>query len=269
MGNIIALFNGSSSNIPTGWVLCDGSNGTPDLRDKFIKGAVNFTDIGAQGGSKTHSHTLSSDGAHAHTTGSSGSHAHTLVSGDGEYQGIGSGVGFTYESHNHSTASATSHSHSVTSAVNVLPPYYTLCFIMAVEHSWDFPIGSIVMYTGTKEDLPEGWQLCNGENGTPDLRNRFIKGAATKGSTGGSATHSHTLQTDGAHNHTMQATSFSHGHRLTYGGTTFRSTRGSETRKEGPSHSHSVNTAGSHSHTVSQENNDPPYYKLAFIQKIS
>jgi microcystin-dependent protein len=39
------------------------------------------------------------------------------------------------------------------------------------------PIGSIIMWSGAIADIPSGWQLCDGTNNTPDLRNRFIVGA--------------------------------------------------------------------------------------------
>lgn len=39
------------------------------------------------------------------------------------------------------------------------------------------PVGTIVMWKGTVATIPTGWTLCNGSNGTPDLRNRFIVGA--------------------------------------------------------------------------------------------
>jgi len=39
------------------------------------------------------------------------------------------------------------------------------------------PKGVIVMWSGYNEDIPNGWALCNGQNGTPDLRSRFIMGA--------------------------------------------------------------------------------------------
>lgn len=35
------------------------------------------------------------------------------------------------------------------------------------------PQGTVVMWTGTVEDIPSGWKLCDGTNGTPDLRNKF------------------------------------------------------------------------------------------------
>jgi hypothetical protein len=54
------------------------------------------------------------------------------------------------------------------------------------------PAGVIVMWGGLVVNIPTGWLLCDGTAGTPDLRGRFIKGAATAGATGGSATHGHT-----------------------------------------------------------------------------
>lgn len=54
------------------------------------------------------------------------------------------------------------------------------------------PSGLIVMWSGLAANIPSGWYLCNGSNGTPDLRGKFIKGATLNpGTTGGSATHTH------------------------------------------------------------------------------
>ena len=63
---IISMFHGLISAIPTGWVLCDGSNGTPDLRSKFIRGAPAATEAGGTGGSDTHTLTTSEMPAHTH-----------------------------------------------------------------------------------------------------------------------------------------------------------------------------------------------------------
>lgn len=60
--------------------------------------------------------------------------------------------------------------------------------------SGSIPAGVIVMWSGTLASIPSGWALCDGSGGTPDLRSRFIKGAAAgldPGATGGAATHSH------------------------------------------------------------------------------
>jgi hypothetical protein len=92
---IIALWSGSTASIPSGWVICDGNNSTPDLRDRFIVGAGSTYAVDATGGSNTvtlaesempgHTHTISGNtsttGAHTHTlsgnTGNSGNHTHT------------------------------------------------------------------------------------------------------------------------------------------------------------------------------------------------
>lgn len=53
---VIVMWSGLLINIPSGWVLCDGTNGTPDLRDKFIKGAAPLANPGATGGATSHTH---------------------------------------------------------------------------------------------------------------------------------------------------------------------------------------------------------------------
>jgi len=56
--------------------------------------------------------------------------------------------------------------------------------------------GTILLWSGAVADIPEGWHLCNGMEGTPNLRNRFIIGAGLSypvGGTGGSTIHSHTI----------------------------------------------------------------------------
>jgi hypothetical protein len=63
-----------------------------------------------------------------------------------------------------------------------------------------FPIGGIILWSGSIAAIPATWQLCNGTNGTPDLRDRFVVGAGTTyavNATGGSANavvvaHTHT-----------------------------------------------------------------------------
>lgn len=52
--------------------------------------------------------------------------------------------------------------------------------------------GIIALWSGSASNIPEGWFLCDGNNNTPDLRDRFIVGAGSAyaaGATGGEATH--------------------------------------------------------------------------------
>ena len=67
-GTIITWY-GALGSIPSGFVLCDGSNGTPDLRNRFIVGAGNSYTLGATGGADTVTLTTAQMPSHAHTRG--------------------------------------------------------------------------------------------------------------------------------------------------------------------------------------------------------
>ena len=68
-------------------------------------------------------------------------------------------------------------------------PRYSLKVIRtSVSLDKSVPIGSILTYKGSLDDIPENWALCDGKNGTPDLRDKFIAGAGSTyalGDTGG------------------------------------------------------------------------------------
>lgn len=64
---VITSFSGGLGNIPPGWVLCDGNNGTPDLRNKFIVGTGPTFSVDDESSVLTHTHPFTSDG-HDHTT---------------------------------------------------------------------------------------------------------------------------------------------------------------------------------------------------------
>jgi microcystin-dependent protein len=97
------------------------------------------------------------------------------------------------------------------------------------------PSGVIVMWSGTT--APSGWALCNGTNGTPDLRNKFILGWGTRasGSTGGEESVTLTSAQSGvpAHTHTTDPQNAPHSHPLTQTDLT---------------HTHSISPVGSHAH---------------------
>lgn len=78
------------------------------------------------------------------------------------------------------------------------------------------PIGGIILWSGSVASIPLNWQLCDGTNGTPNLRDRFVVGAGTTynpGDTGGAVsqdlTHTHgpgSLDTDNdTHDHSVDA----------------------------------------------------------------
>lgn len=72
-------------------------------------------------------------------------------------------------------------------------------------HNW--PVGTIIPWSGAIADIPPGWFLCDGTAGTPDLRDRFIVGAGATyapDDSGGASPHDHTLTTIG-HTHGIPA----------------------------------------------------------------
>lgn len=139
---MISLWYGSIGSVPTGWYLCDGTNGTPDLRDKFIIGAGTSYAVGASGGSTTASLTTPNLPAHTHTaTVTDPGHFHSATYNNGSSGAAGSGVptaSFSASSGSTSfnTASAVT-GISVTNAstgsgtsFSVLNPYYALAYVM-------------------------------------------------------------------------------------------------------------------------------------------
>jgi hypothetical protein len=131
---LIAIWSGSTGSIPSGWVICDGSNGTPNLRDSFVIGAGNNYAVGAAGGSAnsivvSHTHTATvTDPGHAHNF--------TIpVTPNYQVQGndltVPQGFNSGYTTDTSTTGiSVTNQSTGVSGTGANLPPYYALAFIM-------------------------------------------------------------------------------------------------------------------------------------------
>ena len=141
---MIMMWSGTIATIPTGWVLCNGSNSTPDLRNKFVIGAHSDT-AGVAYSTVTGSNTTSggtkdaSVVSHTHTaTVSDPGHAHSLVAGltGSDLVGGGSNQIYTRTTSASTTGTAStgisvSNSTEGSSGTNAnLPPYYALAFIM-------------------------------------------------------------------------------------------------------------------------------------------
>jgi len=114
------------------------------------------------------------------------------------------------------------------------------------------PSGGIIMWSGVS--VPTGWYLCNGENGTPDLRNRFIVGSGDEystGNTGGEKEHVLTVEEMPSHSHSYSVKS-----------TTIYPGSSSYKNIMEPGSSTTGTSGGGQAHE-----NRPPYYALAFIMK--
>lgn len=127
----IFLWSGSIGSIPAGYVLCNGSSGTPDLRDRFVVGAGSTYAVNATGGS--------ADAAvvsHTHTaTVTDPGHTHGKFVGDQNIGGAGSGNSIPGNNAvampNAFTGVTVAISTAGVSGTNAnLPPYYALCYIM-------------------------------------------------------------------------------------------------------------------------------------------
>ena len=131
----IILWSGSIGAIPSGYVICDGTNSTPDLRDRFVIGAGNTYAVAATGGSAdaitvSHTHTATS-------TVTDPGHVHTGVMGNnpagGSNPSSANATGETYTTNSAVTGITvgTTVATAGTSGTNAnLPPYYALAYIM-------------------------------------------------------------------------------------------------------------------------------------------
>lgn len=166
---LISMWSGAIGSIPTGWALCDGTNGTPNLVDRFVVAAGGSLAVGATGGQNSttlstanlpaHTHSFSgttnSQGDHSHsgTTSTDGAHNHTLSAYDhyntgptsyfyresgNVYQNLTTSTNGDH-SHTITTNTTGAHSHTISgttgsegsgSSFDNRPEYYALAYIM-------------------------------------------------------------------------------------------------------------------------------------------
>lgn len=158
------------------------------------------------------------------------------------------------------------------------------------EQTSALPVGCIALWQGTIASIPTGWQLCDGTNGTPDLRDRFIVGAGSTyavGAVGGESTvtlsspqlpehthpappatvgnnpapHNHastTSSTAAAHNHPINANVTSTNNANYNTGPGQFSSRSSTLTATQPAHPSSIGPAGAHNHTATVSLSNSP-----------
>jgi len=282
--DMIGFWN--SSTLPYNWNACtDGTNGSPALGNKFIRGAGTGADadVTSTFGTNTHTH----DASHTHST----SHQHTGLTGGmgnttsaltdpGSASGALHGANhyITLTSQSLTTDSATL---TYTSGSTVEPAYKKLLAIQRTATGERCPKGLIGLWLGATTTIPSGWNLCNGTKDTPDMRDKYLKLANAVGEigdTGGANTHNHSGSLS-SHTHTTSGT-HSHGGSVTVGSDTGGGFTGAG--GDGAAKPHSgghTSTVGNNSATVtwasqtistdgSSVNSEPEYRTVAYIQYV-
>lgn len=172
-GGIIAMWSGTIITIPAGWALCNGLNGTPDLRNMFIVGAGATYSPGATGGAASVEPTTSTDGGHAHG-GETANHTLTLAQ---------------IPLHNHTWTPTNG---GVTSNENATHTHTSNFGTVALPVG--SPSGSFVLTgAGLSVGVTSATQSANHQH--------TFGGANT--AVGGDGAHRHNISTDGGHSHTV------------------------------------------------------------------
>ena len=107
----IILWSGAPNAIPTGFVICDGNNSTPDLRNRFVVGAGDTYSVDGTGGATTDSINISTYTSNA-----------AQQTGNVRRTDQGAGTYMAFKTH--------AHQFSVQATIDTVPPYYALCYIM-------------------------------------------------------------------------------------------------------------------------------------------
>lgn len=259
----------SGAEAPLGWTFKSA------LDDYFVRGGES-ADLTARG-ALTHTHT------NPNTNTVSGHNNHNAIvpqisgSGSSSFRGAHGVSSYAGSSHTHnpntisneSTSGEHYHTEPNTNSASNLPKYKRLRWINAGSDI-EFPVGAIVMHNANANALGDNWKVCDGNNGTPDLRGYFVYGGT--GDAGGSDTHYHTngkTNSAGSHSHTVHVKS---GNLVALTPNAQGSSEGQQCNR-GHYHEATVTSsiAGEHQHDVGNTSTNtvlPSYIQLYFIQRI-
>ncbi len=159
--------------------------------------------------------------------------------------------------------------------------------LTATNVSGPVPKGGIIMWSGALGTIPTGWALCDGGNGTPDLRERFVVGASTTDNpavsgtpytvfqNGGESLHTLTIGEMPSHNHGgFTSTDGAHSHNTFLNDRGFTTSGPDGLTPDNSTTPYPTTVNGDHYHTIPAQGgggafeNRPPFYALAFIMKL-
>lgn len=287
---VITMWSGSIASIPAGWALCNGTSGTPDLRDRFIVGAGSTYAVAATGGANTITLDTTQIPSHTHTGTTNAtdlSHTHTgsgtTSDSDLNHNHTGSGTtGFTDLSHSHTvTINATNvdHVHNVQGTTNVQNANHGHSGATDTQGSHSHSYNTV---SGSSGSIDDG-QISPPQTGVVAATTAVAGAHNHNVSTGiQNADHGHFLNlnsggmsANASHTHSNSVSTASQNHVHSYSFTT------STTTTLNHSHTYSFTTSGAsvgmnHTHTFTTagtgggaaHENRPPYYALAYIMKV-
>lgn len=246
--------------------------------NRFFKGADAGANAGGTGGSTQNIHSIS----HSHST---NSHTHiggntdisTQIAKDNAQVGDNAQIfhihSFTV---NAGTQEIATYSGNLTTTETVQPAYRTLNAFKNTSGASQMPAkGDIALWLGSLSSIPVGWKLCDGSDGTPDMRDRYYKNpaSASASTTGGSNTHSHGAQshshsTSGSHTHSVSfGNNFNNQNRFRDGGTPEIVIRPTPLHTHLSANANSVTASYASANTsADSSSNEPEYRTVAFIQ---
>lgn len=267
----------------TGDIALSGWTDYADATNRFLKGAATSGDGGATAASalNAHTHTVAAHThtgtAHTHTSADTGTAASTLA------PATGSGSVTSAATHSHpitvasaSTAALASASGGTSGAGAAGDPQYRNVRVQEnISGGLSFPAGIIGAWRNTLGAIPTNWQICDGTNGTPDLIDRFPRGATSSIGTGGGSPADHT-HTGSSHTHTTSG----HSHTSTTGASAAATTTANTTATVNIStggHTHVLSdtnattptVASTSTGTLGSESFQPLHEQVAFIQMMT
>ena len=245
----IVLWSGTVASIPTGWVLCDGTNSTPDLRDRFIIGAGSTYAVDGTGGTNTTSIAVTNMPGHTHTgtTAQSGQHNHTCNTSQDDIH-----------SHQASSVASGNHGHGFTMQ-------------QGGEHSHPGATQAAGWH-GHQTHIPS-WGNGQWNNLTGGWRNAFTgwfghkTGWDPQWGANGSGNHNHTIGSNGV--------TSNHGHGYSVVSTGAHTHTVNTGSSGGHTHTATISQSSNHAHNYTTQNTGqgqvfsiiPSYYALAYIMK--
>ena len=269
IADVILVWPGTNASIPAGWVR------ETSLDNKYPKATADGVNPDVTGGSHTHTHT---GATHGHTL---NAHSHNVVLShvqppsaiaSNRADNVGDNHGHNSASIGGTSGGSLQNQVVTWASANQEPPYHEVIFIKPSGSSAS--IEDDICAFWNEATPPTDFVHCDGGGGTPDLRGKYLKGAATdgdSGGTGGGTSHQHTV----THGHTANT----HTHSATSGASDNSGRRGDGGIVGGANvfHTHTVNLSG----TAAGVNNfvktdagsgdtvEVAYKKLGIVQNTS